>query len=208
MMFENDTLKQFCDKTAAPDAIPGGGSVSALAGALAAALAAMVAGLTLTKEKFAAVAPQMEALRRDAADLQSNLLAAVERDSESYQAVLAAFRLPKGTQTEIRIRTAAIQEAFKGACNVPLQVAEMAGRVADLAVRAARDGNRDLITDAGVSALLARAAGLGALMNVRVNLAAVNDNDNDPAVRMDQKIKQIKQEIIEKEREILEIFPL
>jgi formiminotetrahydrofolate cyclodeaminase len=206
MMFENDTLKQFTDKTAAAGAVPGGGSVSALAGALAAALTAMVAGLTLTKERFAAVAPQMEALRRDAADLQSKLLAAVDRDSESYQAVLAAFRLPKGTKTEIQARTAAIQVAFKGACKVPLQVAEMAEQVADLAVRAARDGNRDLITDACVSALLARAAGLGALMNVRVNLAAIKDADL--VAQMDQKIKQIKQDIIEKEREILERFPL
>ena len=205
-MFENDTLKQFIDKTAAPDAVPGGGSVSALAGALAAALAAMVAGFTLNKETFAAVAPQMETLRQNAADLQSKLLAAVDRDSESYQAVLAAFRLPKGTQTEIQARTAAIQEAFKGACRVPLQVAEMAGQAADLAVQAARDGNPDLITDAGVSALLARAAGLGALMNVRINLAAIND-DNLVA-QMDQKIKQIKQYIIEKEQKILEIFPV
>jgi formiminotetrahydrofolate cyclodeaminase len=166
----------------------------------------MVAGLTLSKEAFAAVAPQMEALRRDAAALQSKLLAAVDRDSESYQAVLAAFRLPKGTQSEIQSRNAAVQEAFKGACRVPLQVAEMAGQVADLAVQAARDGNRDLITDACVSALLARAAGLGALMNVRVNLAAVKDADL--AAQMDQRIKQIKQDILEKEREILEMFPL
>lgn len=205
-MFKNDTLKQFADKTAATDAVPGGGSVSALAGALAAALAAMVAGLTLTKETFAAVAPQMEALRRNAADLQSKLLAAVDRDSESYQAVLAAFRLPKGTQTETQARTAAIQEAFKKACRVPLQVAEMAGQVADLAVQAARDGNPDLITDAGVSTLLACAAALGALMNVRINLAAINDDHL--VAQMDQKIKQIKQYIIEKNREIQEIFPV
>jgi formiminotetrahydrofolate cyclodeaminase len=166
----------------------------------------MVAGFTMTKETSASVASQMEALHRDAADLQSRLLAAVERDSESYQAVLAAFRLPKGTETEIQARTAAIQEAFKGACQVPLQVAEMAGQVADLAVQAARDGNRDLITDACVSALLARAAGLGALMNVRVNLAAIKDADL--VAQMDQKIGQIKQELIEKERKILELFPL
>jgi formiminotetrahydrofolate cyclodeaminase len=206
MMFENLTLQQFVKKTAAADAVPGGGSVSALAGALAAALAAMVAGFTLAKERFADVAPQMEALRRDAEDLQSKLLAAVDRDSESYQAVLAAFRLPRGTEKQVRARAAAIQEAFKGACRVPLQVAEMAGQVADLAVRAARRGNPELITDAGVSALLARAAGLGALMNVRVNLAAVKDADL--VAQMDQKIKQIKHDIIEKEGEILEMLPL
>jgi formiminotetrahydrofolate cyclodeaminase len=205
-MFENNTVKQFVDKTAAPDAVPGGGSVSALAGALAAALAAMAAGFTLKKEAFAAIAPQMERLRREAADLQSKLLAAVDRDSESYRAVLAAFRLPKGTKTEIRVRTAAIQEALKTACRVPLQVAEMARQVAELAVRVARDGNPELITDAGVSVLLARAAALGALMNVRINLA--NVKDVDLVAQMDRKIMQIKWEIIEKEREIGEMIPI
>jgi formiminotetrahydrofolate cyclodeaminase len=205
-MFENHTLEQFIGKTAAPDAVPGGGSVSALAGALAAALAAMVAGLTLTKEAFSTVAPQMERLRRDAAELQSKLLVAVDRDSESYQAVLTAFRLPKSTDAETRVRADAIQTAVKGACHVPLQVAEMAVQVAGLAVQAARDGNPQLMTDAGVSVLLARAAGLGALMNVRINLAAVNDADR--VAQMDQAIQQIKGQLIEKEREILEMFPL
>lgn len=205
-MFENDTLKQFAEKTASPDAVPGGGSVSALAGALAAALAAMVAGLTLSKEKFANVAPQMESLRQDAVDLQSKLLAAVDRDSESYQDVLAAFRLPKQTEAETQTRAAAIQEAFKGACQVPLQVAEMAMQVADLAVQAARDGNPEMITDAGVSTLLARAAGLGALMNVRINLTAIKDVDL--AAQMDRKIDQIKRHIIEKEQEMLDMFTI
>jgi formiminotetrahydrofolate cyclodeaminase len=206
MMFETDTLKQFADKTAAPDAVPGGGSVAALAGALAAALTAMVTGLTLAKKTFAAVAPQMETLRREAADLQSQLLAAVDRDSESYQAVLAAFRLPKGTEDEIQARTTAIQEAYKGACRVPLQVAEMAGRVADIAVQAARDGNPQMITDAGVSGLLARAACLGALMNVRINLIAINDADM--AAQMDKKVAQLKQHIFDKEQEILEMITI
>jgi formiminotetrahydrofolate cyclodeaminase len=206
MMFENDTLKQFAEKTASPDAVPGGGSVSALAGALAAALAAMVAGLTLTKEKFADVAPQMESLRRNAVELQSKLLTAVDRDSESYQEVLAAFRLPKDTEAETQTRAAAIQEAFKGACRVPLQVAELAAQVADLAVQAARNGNPEMITDAGVSVVMARAAVLGALMNVRINLTAIKDADL--VAQTDQKITQIKQHIINKEHEMLEMFPI
>jgi methenyltetrahydrofolate cyclohydrolase len=206
MMFEADTIKRFVEKTAAPDAVPGGGSVSALAGALAAALAAMVAGLTLKKETFAAVAPRMEALNQSAILLQSQLLAAVDRDSESYGAVLTAFRLPKGTDSEILVRTAAIQEAYKGACRVPLEVAEMALQVSELAVQAAREGNPEMITDAGVSALMARSATLGALMNARINLAGIKDPE--VVVQMDRKIKQIKQEVIQNETEMFNLFAI
>ena len=206
MTFEAYSLSRFIEKTAAPDAVPGGGSVSALAGALAAALSAMVAGLTLKKEKFDAVKPRMEALHQKASVLQTELLAAVDRDSESYQAVLTAFRLPKGTDVEAASRGAAIQDAFKEACQVPLQVAEMALQVADLGVQAARDGNPDMITDAGVSVSMARAAVLGALMNVRINLAAIKDTDL--VAQMDMKIKLLKQQVIQKEQELFDLFSI
>jgi formiminotetrahydrofolate cyclodeaminase len=206
MTYGDDSLSRFIEKTAAPDAVPGGGSVSALAGALAAALSAMVAGLTLKKETFNAVKPRMEALHQKAAALQTELLTAVDRDSESYQAVLTAFRLPKGTDGQAASRGAAIQDAFKGACQVPLQVAEMALQVADLGVQAARDGNPDMITDAGVSVSMARAAVLGALMNVRINLAAIKDPDL--VAQMDRKIKQIKRQVIDKEQELFEFFSI
>lgn len=205
-MFEAYTLKAFVEKTAAPDAVPGGGSVSALAGALAAALAGMVAGLTLKKEKFAAVAPQMAALHQRSVSLQSQLLAAVDKDSESYQAVLAAFRLPKETPHEIQARTHAVQEAFIGACQVPLQVAEMALQVSALAVQAAGEGNPEMITDAGVSAMMARSAALGALMNVRINLTGIKDPDI--VGQMEEKIKQIKGQVIKKEQEMFDLFAI
>lgn len=205
-MFDEYTVKQFVEKTAEPDAVPGGGSVSAIAGALAAALAAMVAGLTLKNEKFANVTPQMETLLEKAAKLQWELLTAADQDSESYQAVLAAFRLPKGNDTEIKARSEAIQEAFKQACHVPMQVARTAMQVLELAVQAARQGNPAMITDAGVSALMARSAALGALMNVRINLDSIKDKDLVAA--MDEKIKQIKRQVINKEQEIFDIFSI
>ena len=205
-MLEAFTLKQFAEKTAQPNAAPGGGSVSALAGALAAALVAMVARLTLKNEKFSAVAPQMEKLHKRADALQSQLLAAVDRDSESYQAVLAALRMPKGNDTEIKARSAAIQEAFKLACQVPMQIAELALQVLELAVQTARSGNPAMITDAGVSALMARSAALGALMNMRINLASVKDESL--VDKMDQIIKQTKQKVIKKELEIFDIFSI
>lgn len=205
-MFESYSLKAFAERTAAPDAVPGGGSVSALAGALAAALTAMAAGLTLKKEAYAAIAPRMQALQREAASLQTDLLAAVDRDAQSYQAVLTAMRLPKGSDTERRARSAAIQAALVGASDVPMQVADLALQVSHLALEAARDGNPDMITDAGVGVLMARSAVLGALMNVRVNLAAVKDPDL--VARLERKLHRIKTQVIENEQEMLALFSI
>lgn len=205
-MFESYSLEAFAGSTAAPVAVPGGGCVSALAGALAAALTAMVAGLTLKKETYAAIAPRMQAMQHEAASLQAQLLAAVDRDAQSYQAVLAAMRLPKSSDAERRVRSAAIQEALVGASEVPMQVAQLALQVSHLALEAARDGNPDMITDAGVSTLMARSAALGALMNVRINLAAIKD----PALvaRLDRKIHRIKTQVIENERAMLTLFSI
>jgi formiminotetrahydrofolate cyclodeaminase len=206
MMFESYSLKTFTERTAAPAAVPGGGSVSALAGTLAAALTAMVAGLTLKKETYAAIAPRMQALQHEAASLQTGLLAAVDRDAQSYQAVLAAMRLPRGSDTERRARDAAIQKAFIGASEVPMQVAELALQVSHLALEVARDGNPDMITDAGVSALMARSAVLGALMNVRINLKTIKDPDL--VAHLDRKIHRIKTQVIENEQEMLALFSI
>lgn len=201
-MLKEMSLEGFADAVASLEPVPGGGSVSALAGGLAAALAAMVASLTLKKAQYADRTPLMEDLRKQAGQLQNNLLDAVDRDAESYRQVLAAFRLPKSTDDEKQKRAAAIQAAFRQATEVPLQVAETALKVLDLAGTAASQGNPDMITDAGVGALLARSAALGALMNAQFNLASLKDRDsaNDLAA----KIAHIKQSVMNRERQILE----
>ncbi len=201
-MLKEMSLEGFADAVASLEPVPGGGSVSALAGGLAAALAAMVASLTLKKAQYADRTPLMEDLRKQAGQLQNNLLDAVDRDAESYRQVLAAFGLPKSTDDEKQKRAAAIQAAFRQATEVPLQVAETALKVLDLAGTAASQGNPDMITDAGVGALLARSAALGALMNAQFNLASLKDRDsaNDLAA----KIAHIKQSVMNRERQILE----
>jgi len=200
-MLKEMTLEGFADAVASLEPVPGGGSVSALAGGLAAALAAMVAALTLKKEQYADLTPLMQDLGTEAGKLQNELLNCVDRDADSYRQVLAAFRLPKSTDDEKQKRGAAIQAAFRHATEVPLQVAEAALKVLGLAGTAALKGNPDMVTDAGVGVLMARSAALGALMNAKINLSSLKDRDlvND----LKAKIAHLKQTVIQKEAEIL-----
>jgi len=195
------SVEAFTYAAASRDPVPGGGSVSALAGGLAASLAAMVAALTLKKEAFADRAPEMHRLHDAAADLQKELLDAVDRDAQSYRDVLAAFRLARSTEEERRQRAAAIQAAFRHATEVPLQVAEAALQVLELAETAARRGNPDMRTDAGVGVLLARSAALGALMNAKINLGSLKDKEY--TVQTEKRIEKIRQTVIRMESDIL-----
>ncbi|MEJ2041392.1 MAG: cyclodeaminase/cyclohydrolase family protein [Desulfosarcinaceae bacterium] len=200
-MLKDLTLQKFAEAVASDDAVPGGGSVSALAASLAASLSAMVARLTLKKEKFANVAHQMEALESVARELQANLMDAVDRDADSYRQVLSAFRLPKSTEDEKQARSQAIQRAFKHAAQVPLEVAGLALQVMDLAERAVQQGNPDMITDAAVGLLMARSAALGALMNVRINLSSIKDKTLTDEIQAS--IDLLKNEVLEKEQACL-----
>ncbi len=156
---------------------PGGGSVSALAGALAAELGKMVAGLARKKKSHA---QHVEALSKAVADLEKEsqiLAAAMDDDAESYDKVLAAFKLPKDSAEAEKAREAAIQQAMRGAAEVPLRVADRAANLYE------RFGQLEGITPASMSSdlrvgrLMAAAAVGGAIANVRVNLESITDKD-------------------------------
>jgi len=174
---ESTPCGEFLDAVAAGTPAPGGGSVAALAGALAAALAAMVARLTLGKKKYATAQAEMEALVEEAERLRAALTDRIAQDAEAYKQVVAAYRLPKGTDEEKAARHAAIQAALVHAAEVPLATARDATAALELAHRAARLGNVNAITDAGTSAHLALAAFEGAALNVQVNAAQVADRE-------------------------------
>ena len=170
-----ESLSGFVGSVASPSPTPGGGSVAAHAGALGAALAQMVAGLTVGKKKYAAVEGEMKDIAVAAADLGNRLAALVKRDADSYAAVAEAYRMPKEPESAATDRAAAIEKALLGASEVPLETARACADVAELAERAARQGNANAVSDAGVGALLAEAACKGAAFNVRINVAALAD---------------------------------
>ena len=167
--------RPFLDTVAAPTATPGGGSVSAFAGALAAALGQMVTALSRKKKSQAGFADQLSAALDEMRKTTEELAEAIDRDAASYDAVIAAFRLPQGDAQEIRQREEAIQKATKAAAEVPLQVAERTVALFE------RLGQLDAIvaasmrSDLEVARLMADAGARGALANVEINLDGLKD---------------------------------
>lgn len=168
-------LTEFADELSSDSPAPGGGSVAALCGALSAALSAMVAALTWSKSGMESARPAMGPLGVEGQALKAWFLDAVDRDTDAFNAVLAAVRLPKKTEAEQGARAAAMEAANQGAAAVPLEVLEAAVRALELALVAARDGNPNSVSDAGVAGACALAAAEGAALNVRINVPSLTD---------------------------------
>lgn len=174
-MLANLTVKEFLAVTAANTPVPGGGSISALNGAIATALTEMVAQLTIGKKKYADYDGQMRAIAVEAATIRERLIELIDKDSEAYNRVFSAFKLPKETENEQVARNHEIQEATKEAARIPMQVAEEVGSVMETIIYVAKKGNQNAVTDACVAMMAARTCVLGALLNVRINLSSIKD---------------------------------
>lgn len=169
------TVTQLCDLTASNSPAPGGGSISAMAAAYAGALVCMVAKLTLGKKGYEDVQDEMAEMDQEADAMRQVLLADIQKDSESFNGFMVALALPKDTEEQKAVRTQAMQDALKGACAVPYEVAGKALRMLQLAVDAVTKGNLNTASDGMVGVLMGRAGVIGALNNVRINLRGVKD---------------------------------
>lgn len=173
----NMNLREFANETASESPAPGGGSISAYVGSLGISLATMVANLSSHKrgwddrwEEFGEWAERGQAIK-DA------LLKMVDEDTNSFNAIMAAFRLPKGTPEEKKARSQAIQAATKYAIEIPFKVMELSIASFEVIKAMAEIGNPNSVTDAGVGGLCARAAVHGAFMNVKINSGDLKDKD-------------------------------
>jgi formiminotetrahydrofolate cyclodeaminase len=194
-------LKDFLARTASNSPVPGGGSIAALSAAIAAALSEMVAHLTIGKKGYETLEEEMHDIAKDASQYRERLIRAIDKDSDAYNEVLIAFKMPKGTDQEQTHRKRAIQEALKKAALVPLDVARDAFRVLELAGKVVKQGNKNTITDAAVAVMMARTAALSALYNVKINLATIKDTNFVKDVGND--VNRMESEIVDKEREFL-----
>jgi glutamate formiminotransferase len=167
----------FVGAVAAPSATPGGGSVSALGGALAAALGEMVCGLSLNRKTLEAHHPQLRRLRDRLSSLRPRLLENMDRDAQSYEAVMAAFRLPKSTEAEKAGRAQAIEEAGKNATSVPLETAELSAEVATIISSLSNITIPLAASDLAVALDLAGTARRGGIENVCANLPSIIDQE-------------------------------
>lgn len=168
-------LRSFADETASESVAPGGGSISAYVGALGAALGTMVANLSSHKAGWDERWEEFSDWAEKGQKLKDELLALVDEDTAAFNAIMAAFALPKGTDAEKAARSAAIQAATRRAIEVPFRVMQLAGDALPLAVAMAEKGNPNSVSDAGVGALCARAAVQGAYLNVRINVKGFAD---------------------------------
>lgn len=206
MEMKDMTLAQFCATTASNEPAPGGGSVSALAGALAASLAEMVAQLTLGKKSYEDAAQEMQAMIPQAAALRAELLDEITRDSTSFSAYMEALALPKDTDEQKEIRRNAMQSALKKAAEVPLHVAVTAAKIMPLAAALVKRGNANAVTDGIVAAMMTRTAVLGALLNVKINLGSIKDEAY--VAEMKTKIHEIETAVVRDEAAVLADSPL
>jgi len=202
MRLQDLTLKQFLEKTAGKEPLPGGGSSSALNGAIAAALTEMMANLTIGKKNYADAEALMKQNVHKASDLRMRFIEDIDRDSDAYNLVISAYKLPKATEEEKGYRTGKIQEATKIASLVPMEVAERASGMLCIIAETVKNGNKNAVTDGCVAMLACRTAILGALLNVRINLRGIRDEKFVSELSL--KCDLLEKEAINSERELFE----
>lgn len=191
----NQKVVDFVDEVSRDTPAPGGGSISALAGALGAALASMVANLSVGKAEFD---PQYEGLcelAEQAQHVKDELIYAVDADTEAFNEVLEAMRMPKDTPEQNEARAAALREGYKAAARVPLRTAELCNQALKLCQSAAQIGNEAVMSDVAVGALMAYAGIQGAIYNVRINLPQTEDSSfiEEMNKKLDQLLKDAKE---------------
>jgi glutamate formiminotransferase/formiminotetrahydrofolate cyclodeaminase len=199
----NMDLVSFADETASESPAPGGGSISAYVGSLGISLATMVANLSSHKkgwderwEEFSNWADKGQAIK-------DQLIRLVDADTAAFNKIMAAFGLPKSTEEEKKLRAQTIQEATRYAIEIPFKVMELSFESLVIIKAMAEHGNPNSVTDAGVGALCARSAVMGAFMNVRINASGYDDKNF--VSNIIAKGKDLEQKTIAKEVEILKI---
>lgn len=171
------TVRTLVERLASRDAVPGGGSASAIAGAMGAALVGMVVELTIGRPGAEQHEAALAELREAAGRRHAELLQLSERDADAYQAVVLARRLPRDSDEERRARREAIDRTMRTAAEVPLATAREALAVLEDTAAVAPIGNVNAVSDAGVAALLAWTGLCGAALNVRINLPYLAEGD-------------------------------
>ena len=199
----NMNLVAFADETASESPAPGGGSISAYVGSLGISLATMVANLSSHKKGWDDRWEEFSNWAEKGQYIKDELLKLVDADTTAFNKIMIAFALPKSTDEEKKLRTEAIQQATKFAIEIPFKVMQLCFESLTIIKAMAEVGNPNSVSDAGVGALCARSAVMGAFMNVRINASGYTDKNfvND----IISKGKEIEQKTILLENEVLKI---
>ena len=179
----NLTVRQFVDELSTDSPAPGGGSAAALSGSIAAGLVAMVANLTVGKKGYESVFDEMKNISVSAQKLKDELLLLVDEDTNAFNKLMEAARLPKKSEEEINKRNKLIEETTLYASEVPLQTMEKSFEVLSLAKIVSEIGNKNSNSDAGVAILLSRSAIKGGAMNVEINLKELQESEQKKSIQ-------------------------
>ena len=196
-------LREFANETASESPAPGGGSISAYLGSLGVSLATMVANLSSHKKGWDERWEEFSKWAETGQQLKDALLKMVDEDTHAFNRIMASFSLPKGSDEEKKRRTDAIQSATKNAIEVPLKVMQLSCDSFDIIEAMAKNGNPNSVSDAGVGALCARSAVIGAFLNVKINAGGLKDE----AARNNylKSAEELKAKAMVREAEILKI---
>ena len=197
------SVKQFTRETASESAAPGGGSISACMGAMGAALGSMVANLSAHKKGWEERWEEFSDWADKGKNCQDELLRLVDLDTQAFNAIMEAFGLPQKNDEDKVKRTEAIQQATRNAMEIPFRVMQVSYESMEVLMAMAKTGNPNSVSDAGVGALAARSAVLGAALNVRINAGSLTDKEY--ATQLLKKVTLLEQLVIELENQILEI---
>lgn len=176
-MCPNQPLKSFVDNTAKGTPTPGGGSVAALVGSLGAALLCMVGNFTIGKPKYKSVEKDVKEILAEADKLKESLFVLIREDMEAYEKFSRASQMPKDTPLMREKRKQVLQKTLKETAEVPWRISQASLQVIELAEKLLPRGNPNLITDVGVGVLLAEAALKSAVLNVKINLSFIKDEE-------------------------------
>jgi len=196
-------MKMFLDELASSSSAPGGGSVAALSGALGAALSSMVCNLTKGKQGYETVQEEIVEILQRTEELRKQLTELIDKDTEAFNEVMEALKMPKDTADQKELRQHAMQDTFKHAADVPLETARKCIQILDCTRIIAEKGNKNSISDAAVSALMAQTGVQAAMLNVRINLRSIKDTEYTQKVTAE--LDELLRNAMEKSAEILGI---
>ncbi len=206
-MQKNLMIKDYIEKLSSKEPIPGGGSAAALAGALSSALTAMVFNLTIGKKVYEEYNEEEKALinttLKKIEDCNIELMDFMDKDGEAFLSLMAAFRLPKESQEDKIKRNDKIQLGYENALKVPLNLAKKCIELYEYVLVASKYGNKNVISDAGVAAILLQGAVESAILNVKINLSGIKDEDYKENI--ESECRKITEEALLKKVKIMKI---
>ncbi|HHU68953.1 MAG TPA: cyclodeaminase/cyclohydrolase family protein [Thermoanaerobacterales bacterium] len=196
----DSTINDFLNRLNSTAPTPGGGSAAALTSAVAAGLCGMTAKMTVGKKGYESVEENMKGCIKEIDKLIQELKQLIDEDTQAFEKVLDAYKLPKANKESAALREKAVQEALIGAAFVPLKIGEKSLKVIEIALLLSEEGNKNVITDGAAAVFLAYAAVEVSIINARINNASIKDDEvkeqiENSTIRLENKAKDLKDKL-------------